>query len=690
MKKMKKIMMIIFALHSLFTQSYAAFNEPSAQPVVVDVGQQQDFFLTTQLPVYPLGGWDGNGNNQWNRYTIKNPLAQGITIYKTVNPNALLNGDRIWEGHTFRIVAGPNAILTTINYNVNRTTTQGGDQPIPNDVVKQGKTLTVRVNAKPVIPVLINQNINVGQSKNVSLGITDPGDPNPTQISAFSSNPTIVQVVSVMNNSVNLKALKPGNVTITVKANDTRLEAQGAFSVEVPNTAPTISAISAQKVASGAQKVVNFNVFDAETSPNALTVSATSDNQAIVPEANFVFGNQGQMRSLTFTGQNPGLATITVKVSDGQLSAQTFFEVTVTPPNQVPTLENNTMLTVGLGGTKTITSQNLKAVDADNSSQELIYVVQNLPAHGILKKNGAPTTSFSQADVDAALVSYSHNGDTNALTDEFDFQVGDQINPNLGPFSFAINIVPFDTEETGSPDEVIDMILTNGLDWITNGMPGVSELIQEKGLGYFKGKYQGLSASSPWVQETAGFVNVKLKKSGKAKVIHKKVSDKLRWKDDFNQKGVWFKRRGNELFALALTTNKQIYGYITNTAGIRPPSAIVANMAYYDAKNNLWPGQRRFLVSVSNDTNTLGKGLLKVNKAGVARLNLGLSDNSKVKHKARIAKNGTWPLFKPLFKKQGCIQSFGNISSNKATNAVTGEVYLQEPLGLQKAELVSQ
>ena len=688
---MKKLLVIYLALQSLIAQSHAAFNEPTLQQLVVDVGSFQDYLLTSVAPVYPLGGWDGNGLNKWNRYTIKNPLAQGIVLYKVGNPNAMLDGDRIWEGQTLRIVGGPDAVLTTVNYNINRTTAQGGNIPIQGDVVKQGKTVTVRVNAKPVIPVLANQNISVGQQKNVSLSITDPGDPNPTQVNAVSSNPLIVQVMSVSAASVTLNALKPGNVTINVSASDTRLVANGAFSVEVPNTIPTISVISPQNVISGIGRLVNFNVFDAETSPGALAVSATSDNEAVVPEDSFIFGNQGQARSLTFTGQNIGLATITINVSDGQLMAQTAFQVTVAPSNEVPTLDNNNALTINRGSTKVITSENLKVVDIDNNPNELIYVLENTPTYGAIKKNGVVTTTFSQADIDASLVTYTHDGNTNALSDTFDFKVSDQINSDLGPFNFAINVLPFEEIEGGNPDEVINMILANGLEWITNGMPGVAELIQEKGIGYFKGKYQGLSVSSPWVQDTAGFLNLKLKKNGKAKVIHKKVSEKLRWKGDFNQNGVYFKKRGNDLFALALTTNKQMYGYITNTAGIRPPSAIVANITYYNAKNSPWLGQRRFLIKVSNETNIFGEGLIKVNKAGVAKLNLSLSDNSTVKHKARIAKNGTWPLFKTLFKKQGSLQSFGTIKSDKLeTNAVSGKVYLQEPLGLQDAKLLNQ
>lgn len=787
-KPFKQVLCAAIALLPL--SNHAAFVEPTAQQLVVDVGANTDFLLNINPGMFPLGGWDNNGNNQWNRYTIKTPLPQGLTLYNVNQQKTMLNGDRVWEGQTFRLSGGANATITTVNYNVNRTTTQGGNTPINGDVVKPDRAVTVRVNAKPTIPVLVNQNIPVGQTKNVSLGITDPGDPNPTIITAQSSDPATVQVVNVINNSVNLKALKPGSVTITVKAFDTRLEAQAAFSVDVPNTAPNISAISPQVVDSGATKKVTFTVSDAETQPGSLQVSATSDNQSIVANSSFVHNNLGGIRELTFKGGASGAATITVKVSDGQLTAQTAFQVTVNnspplittnnpvsiainsskeiafqvsdtetpndiqvtafsqnpaiipdqnlqiggtlpnmtlniasgpttgtlnitiqasdgqfvtasdiqvtvvPPNQPPTLENNAAFTVNRSATKAIATANLKVVDTDNTPQELIYVLQNNPTNGVVKKNGEVTSSFSQADIDGGLITYTHDGNTNSLVDSFDFQVGDQINPNLGPFTLAINILPFEEDEIagGDPNETIDTILENGLEWVTNGMPGVKELIAEKGLGYFKGKYQGLSASSPWVQETAGFFKMKYSKKGRGKVIHKKVSEKLKWKGDFNSNGVWYVERGNDLFALALTTNKQVYGYITNTAGARPPSAIVANIAYYNAKKAPWNGPNRFLVKVGSETNSYGDGFVKINKAGTAKLNLNLSDdNSKVKAKAFIAQNGTWPVFKSLFKKQGSLWSFVHIKSEKgATNAITGKAYLQEPLGLNNAEFSSQ
>ena len=65
---------------------------------------------------------------------------------------------------------------------------------------------------------------------------------------------------------------------------------------------------------------IAFTVGDAETAAGSLTVSGSSSNPTLVPNANIVFGGSGANRTVTVTpaaNQN-GTATITVTVSDGQ------------------------------------------------------------------------------------------------------------------------------------------------------------------------------------------------------------------------------------------------------------------------------------------------------------------------------------------------------------------------------------
>ena len=102
------------------------------------------------------------------------------------------------------------------------------------------------------------------------------------------------------------------------------------------NTAPTITAISgATTMKNNATTAIAFTVGDAETAAASLTVSATSSNTTLVPNANITFGGSGANRTVIVTPASGqvGTVTITVTVSDGTTTTSTTFTLTVTPPN---------------------------------------------------------------------------------------------------------------------------------------------------------------------------------------------------------------------------------------------------------------------------------------------------------------------------------------------------------------------
>jgi PKD repeat protein len=100
------------------------------------------------------------------------------------------------------------------------------------------------------------------------------------------------------------------------------------------NTAPGVEDIPNQTTTWGTPVgPVSFTVSDAETAAGALTVTATSSNQTVLPDANISLGGSGATRTITLTpvvGQ-AGTATVTVSVEDGgALSTQDTFTLTVT------------------------------------------------------------------------------------------------------------------------------------------------------------------------------------------------------------------------------------------------------------------------------------------------------------------------------------------------------------------------
>jgi len=98
---------------------------------------------------------------------------------------------------------------------------------------------------------------------------------------------------------------------------------------------PTISALADQ--ISPTNTVLGplaFTVNDTETAPGSLSVTPTSDNEAVVPAANISIANLGgPNRTVTVTpaADAAGTATITLTVSDGTWDIPTRFKVTFYP-----------------------------------------------------------------------------------------------------------------------------------------------------------------------------------------------------------------------------------------------------------------------------------------------------------------------------------------------------------------------
>jgi hypothetical protein len=80
-----------------------------------------------------------------------------------------------------------------------------------------------------------------------------------------------------------------------------------------------------------ATAAIPFMVSDSDTAVTSLTLSGSSSNPTLVPNANIVFVGSGANRTVTVTpaAGRTGTATITVTVSDGSLTASDTFVLTV-------------------------------------------------------------------------------------------------------------------------------------------------------------------------------------------------------------------------------------------------------------------------------------------------------------------------------------------------------------------------
>ncbi len=138
-----------------------------------------------------------------------------------------------------------------------------------------------------------------------------------------------------------------GTATITVTVSDGTDTTTDTFvlTVNAVNDPPTISDITDQATTEDtATGAIGFTIGDVETPAASLTVTGTSSDQAVVANADIVFGGSGASRTVTLTpvADANGTTTITVTVSDGTDTTTDTFVLTVNAVNDLPTISDIT------------------------------------------------------------------------------------------------------------------------------------------------------------------------------------------------------------------------------------------------------------------------------------------------------------------------------------------------------------
>jgi hypothetical protein len=152
--------------------------------------------------------------------------------------------------------------------------------------------------------------------------------------------------------------------------------ASQCWTIAGANTAPTISDIADQSTNEDTSTgAIAFTVGDAETAPGSLTVSGSSSNTTLVPNANITFGGSGASRTVSImpAANQFGTSTITITVSDGSLSTSDTFVLTVNAVNDAPVADDETVL-----GTEDTTFDTLTSVlltgDTDVEGDTLVVI----------------------------------------------------------------------------------------------------------------------------------------------------------------------------------------------------------------------------------------------------------------------------------------------------------------------------
>ncbi|WP_348672386.1 Ig-like domain-containing protein [uncultured Abyssibacter sp.] len=212
----------------------------------------------------------------------------------------------------------------------------------------------------------------------------------------------------------------------------------GCPDAHAADTPPEISAISDQVIQSGQSTgAVNFTVTDnsRSTPDSMLTLSALTDNPALVPVQNVVFtGNTGARAvEVTPDGVNAGRADITVIVSDGLFTARTSFEAEVIGANgdrppRAQTDGFSVLSTATLSGNVLV--DNGSGADSDADGDSLTVVALEGAAGNVGTSVTTPGGSALQVDGNGALA-YTPGGDIADLppsqqqTEEFSYTISD-------------------------------------------------------------------------------------------------------------------------------------------------------------------------------------------------------------------------------------------------------------------------
>ena len=154
--------------------------------------------------------------------------------------------------------------------------------------------------------------------------------------------------------------------------------------------------------------VIRINGEDVATGAVAIASGALV---SFVGDGSFSYDPNGQFDSLA--AGEPLIDTFEYTISDLAGGTDTaLVAIQITGINDGPTLATNA-LSLFSGSTVLFSSTNLQAIDPDTADSELIFTVSDV-SNGEFQLSGSATTSFSQQDISAGLVSFVHDGSETA------------------------------------------------------------------------------------------------------------------------------------------------------------------------------------------------------------------------------------------------------------------------------------
>ncbi|MGE5372490.1 MAG: Ig-like domain-containing protein [Solirubrobacterales bacterium] len=174
------------------------------------------------------------------------------------------------------------------------------------------------------------------------------------------------------------------------------------------------------------------------------TGSLTKGGNAVIPGVT-VLASGEQLVWTPAANASGTLNAFTVKAYDGtDLSAGAVqVKVETAAVNDPPVMTVNTGKTLAKGASVVIGGTAMLAADAEHAAADLTYTVTVIPGRGSLKKSDTTLKvgdTFTQADVDGNLLSYTHTSTETATSDSFRFTVSDGAGGTMAATAFTLTI----------------------------------------------------------------------------------------------------------------------------------------------------------------------------------------------------------------------------------------------------------
>jgi uncharacterized repeat protein (TIGR01451 family) len=448
-----------------FRLTVVPVNDPPTLAPISNLVIDEDSGLQT----VPLTGISAGPSNEVQRLRLtaasSNPsLIGGLSITYT-NPNSFAS---------LSFVPQTNANGTaTITVTVNDGATQ-------NNLFSQTFTVQVRpVNDPPTISHPGDQSTLEDTPISLPIIVTDDSPADSLVLSATSSNPILVPATNVVfggsgpNRTV---TILPGTnqfgvATLTLKVTDTNgAVATDSFvlTINSVNDPPTIDPVSNRTINedAGQQTITLTGIGPGATNETeAVTLTASSSNPAIIPTPSLTYTNPNPTATLRFTPalHATGIVVITITANDGRPQNSTTtraFTVTINPLNSPPTISGlanlptpeDTPVTVPFVIDDAQTPAALLTVASSSSNT-------NLVPNSNLFLNGATTNR--------ALTIIPAPGQTGSVT--ITLTVGDGITNTIS--SFVLTVAPVNDPPTLDP--IPDQVINEGSGFFNVNFTGV-------------------------------------------------------------------------------------------------------------------------------------------------------------------------------------------------------------------------